>query len=102
MRILPLLFIAPFLSGCIVGTAADIVTAPVRAGAQVADWTTTRQDEADRNLGRRMREREAEIGRLARERDRAARRCADGRASACADRDRLDEEIAVARESALR
>lgn len=51
------------LSGCIARTAANIVTLPVRAGGQAADWATTSQDEADRNYGRRMREQEAREGR---------------------------------------
>lgn len=42
-------------SGCIAKTAVDIVTLPVKAGAQVVDWSTTSQDEADRNYGREMR-----------------------------------------------
>lgn len=53
----PLLMTA--LSGCVVRTAANVVTLPVRAGAQAADWATTSQDEADRNYGRRVREQEA-------------------------------------------
>ena len=56
------------LSGCVVRTAANIVTLPVRAGAQAADWATTSQDEADRNYGRRIRKQEA---REARERQEA-------------------------------
>ncbi|HJT40438.1 MAG TPA: hypothetical protein VJ762_08925 [Sphingobium sp.] len=51
------------LPGCIAKTALDVATMPVRAGAQAADWTTTSQDEADRNYGRRMREQEAREGR---------------------------------------
>ncbi|WP_242127825.1 hypothetical protein [Sphingobium sp. Sx8-8] len=47
------------LPGCIARTAADIVTLPVRAGGQVVDWTTTSQEEADRNYGRKMRKQEA-------------------------------------------
>lgn len=66
-----LVFLAPFaalpLGGCIVGTAVDIVTLPVRATSQVVDWTTTSQDESDRNYGRRVREEERERGREARE-----------------------------------
>lgn len=56
------------LSGCIARTAANVVTLPVRAGAQAADWATTSQDEADRNYGRKMREQEE---RDARERKKA-------------------------------
>ncbi|WP_246202887.1 hypothetical protein [Sphingomonas lacunae] len=84
----------PLLSGCIARTAVDVVTAPVRAAGQVIDWTTTSQDEADRDLGRRVREREAEIGRLERQRARAAERCRDGREDACRDAEDLDGQIA--------
>lgn len=45
------------LSGCIAKTALDVVTLPVKAGAQAADWATTSQDEADRNHGRDLRKR---------------------------------------------
>lgn len=47
------------LSGCVVRTAANVVTLPVRAGAQAADWATTSQEESDRNYGRKMRKQEA-------------------------------------------
>jgi hypothetical protein len=61
MRILPVLFVLPLLAGgCVVKTAANIVTLPVKAGAKAVDWTTTSQDEADRNRGREMRKREKE------------------------------------------
>lgn len=43
------------LPGCIVRTAASVVTAPVKAGAKAADWATTSQDEADRARGRKER-----------------------------------------------
>ncbi|MPT47265.1 MAG: hypothetical protein E2598_02445 [Sphingobium sp.] len=46
------------LSACIAKTAVDVVTLPVKAGAQVVDWSTTSQDEADRNRGREMRKQE--------------------------------------------
>ncbi|MBC9034139.1 hypothetical protein IAG41_17255 [Sphingomonas sp. JC676] len=53
----------PLLSGgCIAKTAVDIVTLPVKAGGQVVDWSTTSQDESDRNYGRKMREKEAREG----------------------------------------
>ncbi len=53
----------PLLSGgCLVKTAVDVATLPVRAGAQAADWATTSQDEADRNYGRKMRKQEAREG----------------------------------------
>jgi hypothetical protein len=83
MRILlPLLLALPLLAGgCLVKTAADVVTMPVRAGAQAADWATTSQDESDRNYGRKMREKEAREGRERRKREKECRkhpeRCED-------------------------
>lgn len=63
----------PLLAGgCLVRTAANVVTAPVKAGGQVVDWTTTSEDEADRNYGRKARKQEAKEGR---ERKEAAERC---------------------------
>ena len=87
----------PLLSGCI-STAASVVTAPVRAAAQVADWTTTSQDEADRNRGRAMREREEELGRLDRRQQREAARCARGDQDACEEADVLAGRIADLRD----
>lgn len=43
------------LPGCVVHTAYDVATAPVRVGSKVVDWSTTSQSEADRNRGRKMR-----------------------------------------------
>lgn len=58
MRII-FLAIAPLvLSGCLARTAANVVTAPVKAGGKVVDWSTTSQDEADRNRGREIRKQE--------------------------------------------
>lgn len=65
------------LAGC-VRTVASVVTAPVRAGAQAADWATTSQDEADRNYGRKMRKQEAREGRERKKADQERRRdCRD-------------------------
>ncbi|MHA3840924.1 hypothetical protein ACX0GZ_06875 [Sphingomonas aestuarii] len=64
----------PLLAGgCIARTAFDVVTLPVKATGQVIDWTTTSQEEADRNYGRKMRKQEAAEGREMRRRDKAAR-----------------------------
>ena len=64
MRICPViaLFLLPLTSGC-VSTAASVVKAPFKAAGQVVDWTTTSQEEADRNYGRKMRKQEAREGR---------------------------------------
>ena len=92
-RLILLAAIALPLGGCI-STAASIITAPVRAVGQVADWTTTSQEESDRNRGRMMREREAELGRLQRRRDREAERCERGDADACDAVERYDLQMA--------
>jgi hypothetical protein len=65
-RILAAVCLPVLLSGCIVHTAYDVATAPVRVGSKVVDWTTTSQSEADRNYGRKMRKQEAREGREAR------------------------------------
>lgn len=49
------------LSGC------SIATLPVKATSKVVDWSTTSQDEADRNRGRDMRRQEEERDRCLRE-----------------------------------
>jgi hypothetical protein len=66
----PLLLLA--LPGC-VRTVASVVTAPVRAGSQVVDWTTTSQEEADRNYGRKMRKQEAREGKERKKADKERR-----------------------------
>lgn len=43
------------LSGCVGKVVSTVVTAPVKVVAKTADVLTTSQDEADRNLGRRVR-----------------------------------------------
>lgn len=66
----PLMLIV--LPGC-VRTVASVVTAPVRAGAQVVDWSTTSQEEADRNYGRKMRKQEAREGKERKKADKERR-----------------------------
>ena len=83
---------APLLGGC-VGAVKSVVTAPVKAVGQVADWSTTSQDEADRNRGREMRKREEELGKLSRQRDKATEKCRDGNEDQCQRAEVLDHEI---------
>lgn len=65
----------PLMSGgCIAKTAWDVATLPVKATGQVVDWTTTSQEEADRNYGRKMRKKEAAEGRRLREEERRRKR----------------------------
>jgi hypothetical protein len=71
----PLLMLV--LPGC-VRTVASVVTAPVRAGGQVVDWSTTSQSESDRNYGRKMRKQEAREGKERKKADQARRKqCRD-------------------------
>ncbi|GGJ35292.1 hypothetical protein CDQ92_05290 [Sphingopyxis bauzanensis] len=82
----------PLLTGCI-SAVKTVVTAPVKAVGQVADWTTTSQDESDRNRGREMRKREEQLGRLSRQRDKAAEKCRGGNEDQCQRAEVLDHEI---------
>jgi len=71
----PILAAVPLLAGgCVAKTAWNVATLPVKAGGQVVDWTTTSQDEADRNYGRKMREKEAREGEERRKHEKACRR----------------------------
>lgn len=86
----PFLIVAlslPLLTGgCIAKTAFDVVTLPVKATGQVIDWTTTSQEESDRNYGRKMRKQEAAEGKEMKRRDKEARKEAK-RAEREAERD---------------
>jgi len=75
-RFLPLLL--PVLTGGCVSTAAAVVKAPFQAAGKVVDWSTTSQEEADRNYGRKMRKAEAREGRERREWEKRCRRDPDG------------------------
>ena len=72
---------APLLVGC-VSAVKTVVTAPVKAVGQVADWSTTSQDESDRNRGRELRKR-----------DKAAEKCRDGNEEQCRRAEVLEHEI---------
>ncbi|MFM6852752.1 MAG: hypothetical protein ACKOUM_01570 [Sphingopyxis sp.] len=91
----------PLLSGCIARTALDIATMPVRAAGQAADWATVSQEEADRDLGRRSRARDAQLGRLERQRQRADDACDDGDNRACRTADDLAGPIRDLRDAPL-
>ncbi|SFP69248.1 hypothetical protein [Sphingomonas rubra] len=75
MRIvlLPLLAL-PLLAGGCLSTAAAVVKAPFQAAGQVVDWSTTSQEESDRNYGRKMRKAEARDGKERREFEKHCRR----------------------------
>lgn len=68
----------PLVSGgCVAKTAFDVVTMPVKAVGQAADWATTSQDEADRNAGRKLRKQEAREGRERKKHEEACRKDPD-------------------------
>ncbi len=67
---LPLLALAS--GGCVAKTVWDVATLPVKATGKAIDWTTTSQEESDRNYGRKMRKQEAKEGKARRD---AAKRC---------------------------
>lgn len=87
MKMFILAGLVPLMLGGCLSTAASIVTAPVRVGAKVVDWTTTSRDEADRGRGRKLRRAE----------ERARRECrsvGDKRAqSDCVHARLMDEKI---------
>ncbi|QIK78913.1 hypothetical protein G7077_08395 [Sphingomonas piscis] len=74
------LLIAPaslMLSGCIVGTAVDAVTLPVRVVSKGVDLATTSQAEADQKRGAELRKEEERRGKEVRAME---ERCRRGRA----------------------
>jgi hypothetical protein len=76
--LIPIVAILPLLSGgCIAKTAWDVATLPVKAGAQAVDWTTTSQEESDRNYGKKMREKEAREGKERRKREKECKKNPD-------------------------
>lgn len=81
------------LSGCLVKTAADVVTAPVRIGAKAVDLATTSQSEADEARGREIRKREERLGKLEREYRKESEDCAQGDRGACEDAREIRAEM---------
>ncbi|MFV0622909.1 hypothetical protein ACBY01_02705 [Sphingomonas sp. ac-8] len=77
LRFLPIALVPLLAGGCVAKTAWDVATAPVRAGSQVVDWTTTSQDEADRNAGRKLRKQQAEEERQRRKEEKQASKDAE-------------------------
>lgn len=80
-RSLPLVLLLPFgLGGCL-STAATVVKAPFQVAGKAVDWSTTSQEEADRNYGRKMRKAEAREGKERRDFETRCRR--DGESDYC-------------------
>jgi len=73
--LVPIVALLPLLAGgCIAKTAWDVATLPVKAGSQAVDWTTTSQEESDRNYGKKMREKEAKEGEERRKREKECKK----------------------------
>ena len=81
------------LSGCVVKTVADVVTAPVRVGAKAVDLATTSQSEADEARGREIRKREERLGKLERRYNEEREDCREGDRDACRDAEATYAEI---------
>lgn len=80
-----LLIAMPALQGCIVKTAADVVTAPVRVASGAVDMATTSQSEADEKRGREIRKRDEELAKLERSYNTQLQQCDAGDRRACED-----------------
>lgn len=83
LSLLGLVGVSLLLPGCLVRTAADVVTAPVRVVSKGVDLATTSQSEADEARGREIRRREERLGKLEREYREQSEDCEDGKRSAC-------------------
>lgn len=80
MRGVLLLSLPLLLGGCLVRTAADIVTAPIKVGSAVVDAATTSQSEADEKRGREIRKAEEREGKARRRAEKEERRRAENEA----------------------
>ena len=87
------------LSGCLVSTAADIVTAPVKVAGKAVDLATTSQSEADENRGRELRKREEKLGKLERKYWKLDEDCREGDRDACEERTGVGREIEAVRQT---
>ncbi|TXH16426.1 MAG: hypothetical protein E6R00_05920 [Gammaproteobacteria bacterium] len=81
------------LPGCVVRTAADIVTAPVKVVGGAVDAVTTSQSEADEKRGRALRKQEERLGKLDRSYRKDSRRCQNGDQAACTSADATYAEM---------
>lgn len=89
---MPLLILFP-LQACVLSTAADLATAPVRVAAKGVDAVTTSQSEADEKRGRKLRQHEERLGKLTRKRDKELRKCEQGKQKSCDKAATLEEDI---------
>ena len=76
-KVLPVLAILPLMTAGCISTATSIVKAPFQVAGKAVDWTTTSQEESDRNYGRKMRKAEAREGKERREFEKRCRKNPD-------------------------
>ncbi|TXC69735.1 hypothetical protein FSB78_01240 [Sphingomonas ginsenosidivorax] len=73
MRKFLILALLPLATAGCISTATSIVKAPFQVAGKAVDWSTTSQEESDRNYGRKMRKQEAKEGRERKEREKQCR-----------------------------
>jgi hypothetical protein len=73
MRKFLILALLPMATAGCISTATSIVKAPFQVAGKAVDWSTTSQEESDRNYGRKMRKQEAKEGRERKEREKQCR-----------------------------
>ena len=76
MKSISILVLPLALGGCVLGTAVDVVTLPVKVASAAVEAVTTSQSERDEKRGREMRKQDEQRARLAREQE---KRCRKGR-----------------------
>lgn len=72
--VLAIAAVLPLGAGGCISTAASVVKAPFQVAGKAVDWSTTSQEEADRNYGRKMRKAEAREGRERRDWEKRCRK----------------------------
>ena len=73
MRKILILALLPLTTAGCISTATSIVKAPFQVAGKAVDWSTTSQEESDRNYGKKMRKQEAKEGRERKEREKHCR-----------------------------
>jgi hypothetical protein len=73
MRKFVVLALLPLTTAGCISTATSIVKAPFQVAGKAVDWSTTSQEESDRNYGRKMRKQEAKEGKERKAREKHCR-----------------------------
>lgn len=94
--------LALILQGCVVRTAADIVTAPVKVVGGAVDMVTTSQSEADEKRGRQLRKQDERYAQLERSYRKDKARCDKGNTAACQSADGAQRDMEAMRNASYR